>query len=520
MKTVTVASMLELERRTIQERGVPAEVLMDRAGLGVAHHVCRLRRLDSCEEQPVVLVAGKGNNGGDALAAARHLAGWQVPVRVLLAGAADGVSETAGVHLRKLEKAGVPVEQRPAPADWKAEPCRPVWSRGIIVDGLLGTGFTGSPRGVVRDAINWIRVSSDTNRIVSIDIPSGMDADSGTGDGAVSADVTITLGLPKRGLVLPAALERVGQVRTVDIGIPPEWIAEIESDLELIAADDLRPLMPRRSRSSHKGTYGTVLVIAGARGYAGAAALASMAAIRAGAGLVHVVTPRSVAGAVAVMVPEAMVHPVAETDSGSIAMTAWPEVEQFAGRATSVLIGPGLTMHEAGGLVLRRVLSLPLPVVLDADALSALAKDLGVLRGRVAPTVLTPHPGEMARLLGTNTLDVQASRMEAVRSAASSSKAVVVLKGAGTLVHTEGRPVHVNLTGNPGMATGGSGDVLSGLVAGLLACRSASFDAARLAVYLHGIAGDIAAARLSEACVCASDIVTSVHEATKELTFR
>lgn len=520
MKTVRAAAMRELDRRATHDLGIPAEVLMDRSGLGVAHHVLRLRRLASCDEQPVVLVAGRGNNGGDAFAAAFHLTKWRIPVRVLLAGRAGAVSETAAFHLRALVGCGVEVEERPDSPDWRLEPCRPSRPRGVVVDGLLGTGFTGTPRGAVRDAIAWVNASSETNRVLSIDVPSGMDADTGAGDLMVRADMTVTLAFPKPGLLLPPALECVGQVRVVDIGIPAEWAAASEPGLELIAEDDLRPLLPRRARSSHKGTFGTVLVIGGARGFAGAAALAARAALRSGAGLVHVVTPRSVAEVIAAMVPEAMVHPVAETESGSIAGTAWPDISQIAARTSAVLVGPGLTAHEAGRAVLQKVLGLPVSLVLDADALNLLAGSLADLSGRVAPSVLTPHPGEMARLLGTSALAVQSDRVAAVRSAAASSRAVVVLKGAGTLVHAMGQPVCVNLSGNPGMATAGSGDVLSGIVAAFLAAGTPPFGAAQLAVYLHGVAGDMAAIQGSELSLCASDVVACLPAASAELTFR
>jgi NAD(P)H-hydrate epimerase len=520
MKAVTAAVMRELDRRVIQEQGVPAEVLMDRAGLGVAHHVRRLRRLALCEEQPVILVAGRRNNGGDAFAAARHLAGWRVPVRVLIAGRAEAVSETAAVHLRLLSESGVPVEERPDAGDWTSESCLPIMPRGVLVDGLLGNGFTGSPHGVVRDAISWIQAGSITNRIVSIDIPSGMDADSGSGDHVVRADMTVSIGLPKRGLLLPAALECVGQVRMADIGIPSAKIVGIESDVELITAEDVRLLMPRRVRNSHKGTFGTLLIIAGARGYAGAAAHAAMAALRAGVGLVHVATPRCVAGTVAAMVPEAIVHPVAETENGSIAETAWIDVVSFASKATAVAIGPGLTTHEAARHVLQRLLSLPVPVVVDADALNLLAGALHSLGERRAPTVLTPHPGEMARLLGMTGSLVQADRFGAVRSASALSKSVVVLKGAGTLVHENGGPVWVNMAGNPGMGTAGCGDVLCGVIGGMLAGGKSAMETALLSVYLHGVAGDMAAMRFSEPSICASDIIGSMPDAIAELGFR
>lgn len=520
MKTVTAAAMRELDQRTIRERGVPAEALMDRAGLGVARHVSRLRRLASCDEQPVVLVAGRGNNGGDAFAAARHLFGWHVPVRVLLAGRSDGVSETAAIHLRLLREAGVTVEERPEQEDWREEHCRQAAPRGVIVDGLLGTGFSGAPRGVVRDAIEWIRKRDTSNLVVAIDIPSGMDADTGVGEQVVRADLTVTLGLPKRGLAMPAAIECAGQVRVVDIGIPSEWADGGESAIEVIAGSDVAGLLPRRLRASHKGTYGTLLVVAGARGYAGAAALAARAALRAGAGLVHVATPRCVAATVSAIVPEAMVHPVAETEQGSVAETAWRDVAELAGRATAVLVGPGLTQNASGAEVVFKTLALPVPVVLDADALNIVAARSSGLESRPAPTVMTPHPGEMARLLRASVQAVQADRFAAVRSAAAAWRAIVVLKGAGTIVHAAGRPFHVNLTGNPGMATAGAGDVLAGMLGGFVAGGIDPFDAAIASVYLHGMAGDTAALRMAQMSLTSCDILDAVPSAVRELTFR
>jgi NAD(P)H-hydrate epimerase len=512
--------MRELDQRTIRERGEPAETLMDRAGLGVADHVSRLRSAASCAGEPVTLVAGRGNNGGDAFAAARHLAAWNVPVRVLLAGRANAVSETAAVHLRMLRQAGVPVEERPEPSDWQVESCRPAVRRGVVVDGLLGTGSAGAPRGVVREAISWIRAAAGSNRVVSIDIPSGMDADTGEGEHVVRADLTVTLGLPKCGLLMPSALECVGQLRVVDIGIPREWTESMECDTELIAGSEVAGLLRRRARDSHKGAYGTLLVVAGARGYAGAAALAARAALLAGAGLVHVAAPRCVADTVAAMVPEVMVHPVADTAEGAIAETAWHDIAETASRATAILIGPGLTPRESGRFVLARVLAQPLPVVLDADALNLLAAFPSVLGRRSAATVLTPHPGEMARLIQTTTQAVQSERITVARTASDRWHSIVVLKGAGTVVHGGSGPAYVNLTGNPGMATAGAGDVLAGMLGGLLAGRMDALGASKLAVYLHGIAGDIAAIASSETSLTSLDIARAVPLAVAELTFR
>jgi NAD(P)H-hydrate epimerase len=337
----------------------------------------------------------------------------------------------------------------------------------------------------------------------------------------VHADLTLTLGLPKRGLVEPRAIEHVGTVDVVDIGIPEELAGKIESDLDMIAAGDARRYLPPRPRASHKGVYGHVLIVAGAAGYAGAAILAARAAVRSGAGLVTVLTPECVAPVVAASVPEAMVHAGRQTDSGSLsgeALVRWGRaLETF----DAILLGPGMTTHAGTQQLVHELLaSWKRPLVLDADALNVLEGDVDRLRGAAGPVVMTPHPGEMARMVGSTVEAVQARRFDVVREAVARLGGVMVLKGAGTVVGTAGQPLSVNLTGNPGMARGGMGDVLAGLLAGFVAQRVSPFDAARLAVFLHGRAADRVSWTSSQAGMCAGDVVDALAQSFTHLTPR
>jgi NAD(P)H-hydrate epimerase len=507
VKAVSSAAMRELDRRAIEERGIPAATLMDRAGQQVARAVAWLRRRAGCDPSvPVVLVAGCGNNGGDAFAAARHLAARNVSVRVLLAGRADAVSPTAAVHLAALRGTGLAVEERNE-GEWPAQRDPDLGPGAVIVDGLLGTGFRGAPRGAVGEAIRWIGAQSAGNRVVAIDLPSGLDGDTGEATEAVAADLTVTLAFPKTGLLHPAALPYAGHVLVADIGIPRDLADGLPSDRELITAEEVAAWLGARPRAAHKGRFGTVLVLAGARGYAGAAALAGRAALRAGAGLVHVATPRGVASVVAGFAPELMVHPVAETAAGCLAAEAWTELAPLIERVDAIAVGPGLTTGSDVRTLVGRVIAVGTPLVLDADALNLLGRDLALLRDRRLSAVLTPHPGEMGRLLGLSADAVQADRTGAARRAAVAGGAVVALKGAGTVVvGPAGAPAWINLTGNPGMATAGSGDVLTGVVGALLARAPDAFAACAAGVYLHGFAGDLAAWARSDSGLLASDI--------------
>lgn len=523
MKPVTTAQMRELERRTIEEGGLKGEELMDRAGEGVASVVKRLAELTGYQTPLVHLVAGRGNNGGDAFAAARYLREMGFDVEVWLAGSHDQVQGDALVHLSKLKPAKIKVHDLPTLEDWQAARTRPFLAE-IIVDGVLGTGLRGPARGPAAGAIQYINSQAADSLVVSIDVPSGLDSDHGRAEGdVVAADVTVTLGLPKVGLLAPSALEQVGALEVSDIGIPRDFVSDTLGDVEqeLIHLSDLRPLFRRRRRASHKGDYGRVLIFGGSRGLAGAMGLAARAALRGGAGLVTVVTPHGVAPVVAGFTPEVMVHGGAETAAGTLDPAAWAAWRDRAGEFDAVLIGPGLG-RDAGPreLVQRVVRECPVPLVIDADALAVLAGQAEQLAHTKQPCLITPHPGELAALRGLTTDQIQADRAAAARETAALTRGVVVLKGAGTVVAATGRPLQVNLTGNPGLATAGAGDVLAGLLAALVGQGLAPFDAARAAAYLHGRAGDLGAWRKSQATLVAGDVIEELPYAFRDVTLR
>lgn len=529
MKIVSTAQMRELDRSAIEDYKVPGEVLMDRAGFGVANIVDLL--FDRCElaGSSVLLVAGRGNNGGDAFAAARHLKEEGYDPAVWLAGSVNEIRDDARTHLNKLKASKIEVEELPTKEDWDqlVDQWRETGASGVpvVVDGVLGTGIEGPARGPAAGAIRYVNMMAGESLVVSIDIPSGLNSDTGEAEGdAVTADVTVTMGLPKRGLIEPSAANHVGRLEVMDIGIPRDLVDKTESDVELITAADVRRLFPRRPRSSHKGNYGHLLMIGGATGYSGAISMAARAAVRSGAGLVTAVVPHGIASVVAGAVPEAMVYGAVETEIGSVAAGCWPVWRERLNEFSAVLVGPGMTRHSETRILVAQILKdCTVPLVMDADALNVFEgrlDDLSRSRKPGCPLVITPHPGEMGRLTGRPASDVQANRFAVAAEVAGKTGAVVILKGAGTLVAEQGQSLNINMTGNPGMAAGGMGDVLAGLLGGLVARGLKPFDAARAAVFLHGRAGDEAAWETTESCLTAGDVIDSIPYAFQQVTMR
>jgi ADP-dependent NAD(P)H-hydrate dehydratase / NAD(P)H-hydrate epimerase len=523
MKLVTVAQMRELDRRTIEENGTKGDVLMDRAGQGVADITRRVAEIAGFYGPTIHLFAGRGNNGGDVFSAARHLKEMGLLVEVWLAGAANEVHGDALKHMSKMKSAGIALRELPTKEDWDQE--MPFRAFGdVLVDGILGTGTTGPARGPAAGAIQYINAHSQDSLVVAIDIPSGLNADTGAAEGdVVRADVTVTMGLPKKGLVEPCALDYVGSVEVVDIGIPEEYISQlqIEGDREMNYLTDLKPLFQRRPRASHKGNYGHVLLIGGARGYAGSIAMAARAAMRSGAGLVTALVPECIANVVAGASLESMVIGARQTSAGSLSDEIWSEWKSRIDDFDAVLLGPGLTRNPESLTLVRHVIrECAVPLVLDADAISVLGGQPHWIERAKCPVVLTPHPGELAQLFSQEIEEVQKDRCGVAVAAAKFTHATVVLKGAGTVVAQEGKPISINMTGNPGMATGGTGDVLAGMLTSLLGQKLQPYDAARVAVYLHGKAGDMVVCRKSQAGVVAGDLIEEIPYVFRDLTLR
>jgi len=472
-------AMRALDRHTIETLGVPGELLMESAGRAVAEAALDLHRVRG---GPLLALCGGGNNGGDGLVAARHLAALGLPVRALL------VSEPKGDAARQAERArafGVPVEAVEGGALEIAE-------RAVVVDALFGTGLGRPVEGAPAEAIR--RLNASPCAVVAVDLPSGVDADTGRALGdAVRADVTVTLGLPKPGLALEPGRSLAGRVRVARIGIA-DRAPGARPTAELWTAAGAAARLPARERDSHKGRFGHVLVVAGSEGKTGAAALAARGAVRGGAGLVTLACPGGLNDILEAKCTEAMTVPVADTAERALAAAAEEPLLALARERDVVALGPGIgRAAETTKLVRSLCRRLEVPLVIDADGLNAFEGAAEELRARSAPTVITPHPGEAARLIDASGGEIQADRLGAARRLAEVTGAVAILKGAATVVAAPGAPPLVNPTGGPALASGGTGDVLTGLVAALLAQGLPPRDAAGLAVWLHGAAGEGAA---------------------------
>ncbi|ORJ63043.1 NAD(P)H-hydrate dehydratase [Geothermobacter hydrogeniphilus] len=506
MRVLTAEQMRELDRRTIEEIGVPGVVLMENAGRAVADVLCR--EYADLSPGPVLILCGRGNNGGDGFVVARLLLdrGWQV--ETLLLAEADQVVGDAAVNLRALRnrhgKITVVADEESLRTELAR--CQPK----LVVDALFGTGLNADLRGHAVMAVAWINAFAGP--VVAVDIPSGVAAGSGRQLGcAVRADVTVTFAAPKLGHLLHPGAELRGELRIADIGIPQRLAEDLDESCFWLTAEVARSLLPDRPCCGHKGTFGHLLLIAGSRGKSGAAVLAAKAGLRSGAGLVTVAVPGSQQAIVAAAVPEVMTEAMAE-DQGKIASAAADALSRLTVGKQALAIGPGLGQSSSIQTLVTRLLDdWKGPMVLDADALNVLADATETLRRRDAePLVVTPHPGEMARLLGTTVAEVEADRPSAARDFARLRDVVVVLKGAPTLIASPAGELAVNSSGNPLLATAGSGDVLTGLIGGLLAQGLDSFAAARLGVYLHGAAADRLRCRIGDAGMLAGELAAEI----------
>lgn len=511
MKFVTSQTMREVENRAIAKDADLGMVMMDRAGRGMARIIHRIAVRLGQPSAAVRLLAGPGNNGGDAFVAAMHLREVGLRPEVWLACHKEKLRGAAKVYFEQMAGERIPWREMVGERAW-ARDAEATLSPPILVDALLGTGAKGEPMGDIRRAVDYLKSKHAYSLIISADLPTGMDADTGAlAVSSVPADYTITMCVPKIGMSEPAALQTLGSLALVSIGLPRPFVdamPDARPDLQLISYLDVRNGLPRRPRDSHKGTYGTALLMGGSSRYPGAIVLAAQGAVRSGAGLVRVATSEVALPAVVARTPEAVVGADLGTDFPLDGMD-------------SILLGPGLGRDpEARRLVARLLRETPCPLVLDADALAMLEGKPEVVRSCGQPVVLTPHPGELASLLGKSVAEIQRDRLAAVREAAERTGAIVALKGAGTLVAKAGQPTWINLNGNPGMACGGSGDVLAGLLAGLLAQKIDPLEATCAAVWLHGNAGDHAALSRTQPAMKAGDIADALPDAFRVATIR
>jgi hydroxyethylthiazole kinase-like uncharacterized protein yjeF len=512
MKVVTAKQMQELDRLASSQYKIPTAQLMERAGEQLLAAV--RAQFETLTGKRIMIVAGKGNNGGDGLVLARLLRQHPCTVDTYLAVDESALNGLALDQWQRLRQAGGRIADQ---AGWTTEQVRKAATDAdLVVDALLGTGLTKPVDGVYAELIGAMNEAGTP--VLSVDLPSGINADTGAVMGvAVTAALTVTFALPKLGLLLHPGAARAGRVIIGDIGIPQAAVDQLALTVELITPDTTRRALTPRAPGQHKGDFGHLLVIAGSEGKMGAAAMCALGALRAGVGLVTVATPRSQNAIIQTLVMEAMSAPLAESSSHTLAEAARPDLLRLAAGKRAVALGPGLSLHpETQALVRALAPQLPCSLVIDADGLNAIAGHETATVTRQEPTVLTPHPGEMARLLGSTVGRVEVDRPAAARETARRYRAWVVLKGAHTLLADPDGRLWINTTGNPGMATGGTGDVLTGVLGALLAQSLSLPNAATAAIYLHGLAGDLAARQTGEVGMIARDLIAHLPAAFRQ----
>jgi NAD(P)H-hydrate epimerase len=513
MRILTAAQMREADRFTIEDIGIPSLVLMENAGRQV------VAAIEAAFEDRlagrVAVLCGRGNNGGDGFVVARTLLQRGIDTAVFVIGALADVRGDARTNLDILGRLGLTVVEIADEQSWELH-FSEISQCTLIVDAIFGTGLKSAVSGMLETVIADVNASDIP--IVAIDLPSGLSADTPhlIGD-CINAAMTVTLAAPKVPLILPPAEAHAGDIVIADIGIPYEVIEQLEGKyVELLTPEQLRQLVEPRAADSHKGDFGRVTIVAGSAGKTGAAHLAAMAALRSGAGLVTVATPLTCQPTVAAMGPEYMTMALVD-DMGALVGDG---VEYLLEQDHDVIAcGPGIGRSAGVREFVRALLDrATLPLVLDADAITVLADDPGRLIGRdERDVIITPHPGEMARLIGASVEDVQANRIEVASDFASTHRVYVVLKGHRTVIATPEGRVFINPTGNPGMATGGTGDVLTGMIAAWLAQLLDAEAACRLAVFLHGAAGDLAEASRGQVSMIASDLLGGLGDALTAL---
>lgn len=504
MRLVTASEMREMDRMTINEAGIPGVVLMENAARSATKVF--LDHFNPQHDSFIVILCGKGNNGGDGYVMARYLHEKGMNVTVGITGEKSSITGDALVNLKIIEKLGLDILEIIDDEAFHSLKDKLLKS-SYIIDGLLGTGLNSPVRGMYKEIIENVNLSGKP--VMSIDIPSGLNADTGQEMGvSVRADLTVTFGFPKAGQFVYPGAELVGRLVNVDIGIPHVVSDKFEPGYRLIEPEDFITDICVHKRDVHKGSRGHLLILAGSTGKTGAAALTAAGALRAGAGLVTVGVPESLNPILECKLTEAMTEQLPETKDGTLSLKAGNYINRLLSGKTALAIGPGLSTNpETVELVCKIIKKSELPMVIDADALNALSMTSGSLEFLDGKKILTPHPGEMGRLTGLDTREIQADRLKISREFSQKHNCHLVLKGARTVVADPKGVLYINPTGNPSLATGGTGDVLTGIISGLLAQGLPESKAATAGVYLHGLAADYFAEQNGESGLIATDLL-------------
>ena len=511
---MTAEQMAAMDRSAIEETGIPGIVLMENAGLGLVRAAKSL--LKSVRGKRVLIFCGPGNNGGDGYVVARHLQNAGASVLTVLMSEKDKVKGDARINLHILENMGAPFVLFSGTADLKDQ--ADLSDRtDLIVDALLGTGCRGALKGRYAEAVEWINRCPAP--VLAVDMPTGVDSDSGAVAGvAVRADVTATMAAYKRGLCLWPGREYAGEISVVDISMPPDLFQRKKNRFWLTEREDIRTLLPRRAPDVHKNRCGTVAVLAGSQGYTGAAALTAGAVLRGGAGLCYLGIPASLNAVLESKLTEVITWPLDDAGAGYLHSGCLSELMPRLEQRDVVAVGPGLGSHgETADLVHELLRVLKKPMVLDADGLNVCAGATERFAHYQDELVLTPHPGELSRLIGRPAAEITRNRVEITVEFARKWKVHLVTKGNPTLMGTPDGRLFFNSTGNAGMASGGTGDVLTGLIAALLAQGLKTENAVLFGVHLHGLAGDLAAANLTQESLIAGDLLDYLPGAFREV---
>ena len=513
-KITTAEQMRAIDKRAIEGMGIPSLTLMENAGRGVAEVIREEVFNDACDGRRVAIVCGRGNNGGDGFVVGRYLHEWGASVQFLLLGQPDQLKGDAAVNHKRAAELNLPVTTVESIGDLPD-----LTAFDLLIDAIFGTGFHGPIRGVAAGVVDAMNESGV--EIVAVDAPSGLDSDTGEAEGSVvNALYTISLACSKYGQWLWPGRAFVGHLAVVDIGIPSEAVDGEGVRLAQITEDFVGASLPERPADGHKGTFGKALILGGSAGMSGAVALAANAAMRCGLGLAYAGVPESIVDLIDIKATEPVVLPFPEVNRRRVlARRGLGEIVKRSAEIDAIAIGPGLSQHhETQELVRRLIARVNKPTVLDADGLNAFAKDQSGLEAtRPYPLIITPHVGEMARLLGRSNQDVAANRKQAAIDAAQRFGCIAVMKGSPTFVADSDGMVYLNPTGNSGMGTGGVGDVLTGIIVSFLAQGCEPLAATLMGVYIHGRAGDLGADEHGERSLVASDLVTMLPEVLREL---
>ncbi|MGI6712124.1 MAG: NAD(P)H-hydrate dehydratase [Bacillota bacterium] len=513
MKLVTAEEMRFLDQAAINEYGIPGIILMENAGLAVVNTI-KDHFKGNVAQKRIIVFAGKGNNGGDGFVVARHLYNAGADVKIFLLCRPEELQGDAAINWKIIRKMNIRYQVVINERDINLVKIGLMYSE-LIVDAIFGTGFQGAVQGMAANVIQLVNEAGKP--VVAVDLPSGVEANTGCVWGAcIKATYTVTFALPKIGLVLDPGARFTGKLVVGDISMPPQLIAQKNISRFLIDAEWCQSRILKREVDSHKGSYGHVVIVGGSPGMTGAVVLAASAAVRSGAGLVTAAVPQGVNSIIEVKVTEAMSYPLPETGDGTLGLAAQKIIEGIVSQKTLV-IGPGISRQaETLELVQSLAANIPCPCVIDADALYALTGCSELIKKSSYPVILTPHPGEMAQLLGISIEKVQDNRVEIAQKTARAWNAIIVLKGAKTLVATPEGNLYVNSTGNPGMATGGTGDVLAGMIGAFMAQGINPEEAAALGVFLHGLSGDSVASFKGQRGLAAGDLVDNLPKIIKD----